>query len=235
MGVASGPVSFMQVFDSATEAIKQGGTRRGANMGILRVDHPDIDEFIAMKADMTTLQNFNISVAVTDRFMEARRDGRRTFDTHQPAERQVVGHASAASSGTRSFNNAWKNGDPGVDLHRPHQRRACEPGPEARADRIDEPVRRTAALSLRLLQPGFDQPRPLHEGRAGQQDGRLRAPRPVVRRTVHLLDNVIEMNNYPIPEIAETSHAIRRIGLGVMGWADLLDRASHPLRLAKRR
>jgi len=112
-GVASGPVSFMKVFDGATEAIKQGGMRRGANMGILRVDHPDIDKFIAVKADMVTLQNFNISVAVTERFMQALERGE-DYELIDPRDGRVVGTKSARAVWQRLVENAWKNGDPGI-------------------------------------------------------------------------------------------------------------------------
>ena len=221
MGVASGPVSFMRVFDSATEAIKQGGTRRGANMGILRVDHPDIDEFIAMKADMTTLQNFNISVAVTEPFMNAVESGG-TFDIINPTNGQVVGKRDAREVWEKMFANAWKNGDPGVVfIDRINAGRANpvpKRGPvESTNPCGEQPLYPYDSCNLGSINLGH-----FTKGAPGQKTVDFEALGTVVRRTVHMLDNVIEMNNYPIPEIAETSHAIRRIGLGVMGWADML-------------
>lgn len=221
MGVASGPVSFMRVFDSATEAIKQGGTRRGANMGILRVDHPDIDEFIAMKADMTTLQNFNISVAVTEPFMNAVESGG-TFDIINPTNGQVVGKRDAREVWEKMFANAWKNGDPGVIfIDRINGGRANpvpKRGPvESTNPCGEQPLYPYDSCNLGSINLGH-----FTKGVPGQKTIDFDALGTVVRRTVHMLDNVIEMNNYPIPEIAETSHSIRRIGLGVMGWADML-------------
>lgn len=221
MGVASGPVSFMKVFDSATEAIKQGGTRRGANMGILRVDHPDIDDFIAMKADMTTLQNFNISVAVTEPFMKAVETGG-MFDVINPTNGQVVGQRDARKVWETMFANAWRNGDPGVIfIDRINSGRANpvpKRGPvESTNPCGEQPLYPYDSCNLGSINLGH-----FAKGAPGSKTVDFEALGTVVRRTVHLLDNVIEMNNYPIPEIAETSHAIRRIGLGVMGWADLL-------------
>jgi ribonucleoside-diphosphate reductase alpha chain len=221
MGVASGPVSFMKVFDAATEAIKQGGTRRGANMGILRVDHPDIDAFIEMKADMTTLQNFNISVAVTDRFMEALHAGT-DYELLNPKNGQVVGTRSACDLWETLLRNAWKNGDPGlVFIDRINAGRA-NPTPargpiESTNPCGEQPLYAYDSCNLGSLNLAHFTIGP--EGAKAVDYARLGK---VVRRSVHLLDNVIEMNAYPIPEIAETSHAIRRIGLGVMGWADML-------------
>jgi ribonucleoside-diphosphate reductase alpha chain len=221
MGVASGPVSFMRVFDSATEAIKQGGTRRGANMGILRVDHPDIDDFISMKSDMTTLQNFNISVAITEPFMRAVETGG-SFDVINPQTGQVVGQRDARELWERMFANAWKNGDPGVVfIDRINQGRANpvpKRGPvESTNPCGEQPLYPFDSCNLGSINLGH-----FTTGEPGSKTVDFEALGTVVRRTVHLLDNVIEMNNYPIPEIAETSHAIRRIGLGVMGWADML-------------
>ena len=221
MGVASGPVSFMRVFDSATEAIKQGGTRRGANMGILRVDHPDIDEFIKMKADMTTLQNFNISVAVTEAFMKAVEAGT-DFDVINPQTGSIVGQRDARQVWETMFANAWKNGDPGVVfIDRINAGRANpvpKRGPvESTNPCGEQPLYPYDSCNLGSINLGH-----FTKGPAGNKTVDYERLGTVVRRTVHLLDNVIEMNNYPIPEIAETSHAIRRIGLGVMGWSDLL-------------
>ena len=221
MGVASGPVSFMRVFDSATEAIKQGGTRRGANMGILRVDHPDIDEFIKMKADMTTLQNFNISVAVTEAFMKAVEAGT-TYEVINPQTGAVVGQRDAREVWETMFANAWKNGDPGVIfIDRINSGRANpvpKRGPvESTNPCGEQPLYPYDSCNLGSINLGH-----FTKGAPGSKTVDYERLGTVVRRTVHLLDNVIEMNNYPIPQIAETSHAIRRIGLGVMGWADLL-------------
>ncbi|MCC7363021.1 MAG: vitamin B12-dependent ribonucleotide reductase [Dehalococcoidia bacterium] len=221
MGVASGPVSFMKVFDSATEAIKQGGTRRGANMGILRVDHPDIDAFIETKADMTTLQNFNISVAVTDAFMQAVESGT-DYDLVHPSTGEVIAQRNAREVWETMLNNAWKNGDPGVIfIDRINAGRANpvpKRGPvESTNPCGEQPLYPFDSCNLGSINLGH-----FTTGAAGAKQVDYERLGKVVRRAVHLLDNVIEMNNYPIKEIEETSNAIRRIGLGVMGWADML-------------
>jgi ribonucleoside-diphosphate reductase alpha chain len=220
-GVASGPVSFMKVFDGATEAIKQGGTRRGANMGILAVDHPDIEKFIEAKADMTTLTNFNISVAVTEKFMQAvERD--EEYDLWDPHLKKVAGHRRAREIWDKMVHNAWKNGDPGLVFIDRINESASNPVPKFGPIESTNPCGEQALYAYDSCNLGSINLAnfAVRKSNGWQVDwDRLGTVIPIC---VRLLDNVIEMNTYPIPEIAQMSHANRRIGLGVMGFADLL-------------
>jgi ribonucleoside-diphosphate reductase alpha chain len=218
-GVASGPVSFINAFDAATDVVKQGGTRRGANMGILNVTHPDILKFIRSKEDGQHLVNFNISVAVTEEFMEkVKRD--EDYDLINPRTGQVTGRLNARKVFNLMAEMAWKTGDPGiVFLDRINR---DNPNPQLGYIESTNPCGEQPLLPYESCNLGsLNLARMVHYtvddvGMDWQQLAR------VVRTAVHLLDNVIDMNNYPISEIAEMSRKTRRIGVGVMGWSDLL-------------
>ncbi|MCA9738246.1 MAG: vitamin B12-dependent ribonucleotide reductase [Gemmatimonadota bacterium] len=230
MGVASGPVSFMRLYDASTEVVKQGGTRRGANMGILRVDHPDIREFITCKEDTSQVTNFNISVAITDRFMQAVQDGG-SYDLLSPRNGEVVGQEDAREIFDMIVHGAWNTGEPGVFFID----RANEYNPvpalgsyEATNPCGEQPLLPYDVCNLGSINLGTfvrkDAPRDgLPEERI-DWDGLRR----VVHLSTHFLDNVIDANHYPLPEIHDLAQRIRRVGLGVMGWADMLVRLGVP-------
>jgi ribonucleoside-diphosphate reductase alpha chain len=227
-GVASGPVSFMRVFDAATESIKQGGTRRGANMAILSVDHPDIETFINVKSDMTTLQNFNISVAVTERFMQAVEAGE-SYDLINPRTGAVVGQRDARAIFRQIVENAWKNGDPGLvfldrinrDNPTPHLGQIEATNPCGEQPLLPYESCNLGSLNLaRFVRPAARKDGRRNPGPAFELDwDALAAAIPVC---IRFLDDVIDANRYPIPEIDEMTKKTRKVGLGVMGWADLL-------------
>jgi len=214
-GVSSGPVSFMKIYNTATDVIKQGGARRGANMGILRVDHPDILEFIRVKRESAELGNFNISVAVTDAFMEAIRRGE-TCRLVNPRSGQVVGELPARLVFDEIVTSAWMSGDPGIVFIDRINR--ANPTPHVGEFESTNPCGEQPLLpyeacvlgSLNLVR--YVKNRALDYPTLGED----------VRMSVRFLDDVIDVNCYPIPAVERMHKGNRKIGLGVMGWADTL-------------
>ncbi len=223
MGVASGPVSFMRLYDASTEVVKQGGTRRGANMGILRVDHPDIRAFIRCKNDTSQITNFNISVAMTDAFMEAVKGGG-AYELVSPRDGRVVGVEDAGEIFDMIVEGAWTTGEPGVFFI--DRANDLNPVPELGSYEATNPCGEQPLLAYDVCNLGSINVGAfvLDAGPASRATIDWDGLRRTVHMSIHFLDNVIDANRYPLKEITELAKKIRRVGLGVMGWADLLVR-----------
>jgi ribonucleoside-diphosphate reductase alpha chain len=218
-GVASGPVSFMRVFNMATEAVKQGGTRRGANMGILRVDHPDILEFIDCKRDNADITNFNISVGITEEFMQAVEQDL-AYNLIDPHTKEAVNTLQAKDVFQKIVDSAWSNGEPGIIfLDRLNRDNVV---PSMGQIESTNPCGEQPLLPFESCNLGSINLLEMLVETKGSYNIDWKKLERTVQKAIHFLDNVIDANQYPLEIIDHTTHQTRKVGLGVMGWADAL-------------
>jgi ribonucleoside-diphosphate reductase alpha chain len=224
-GGASGPASFMRVFNMATEVIKQGGTRRGANMGVLRVDHPDIMEFVSLKKKPDEMTNFNLSVGLTKEFMEAlEKDGE--YHLMNPRTMKEGGRLKAREVFEAIVSAAWETGDPGVlFLDRINE---ANPTPQIGDMETTNPCGEVPLLPYEPCVLGSINLSHMVKERNGKWEADFEKIRKTVRHAVHFLDNVIDMSHYPLPQITHMAKGNRKIGLGVMGLAHFFIRLGIP-------
>lgn len=224
-GVSSGPVSFIEVFNAATNAIKQGGKRRGANMGVLRVDHPDIIEFIKSKEDIHRLTNFNISVALTDKFMKALETGS-DYDLINPRTKKVVKKESAQKIFDMIVEHAWKSGEPGIIFLDEINRK--NPTPEIGEMESTNPCGEQPLLPYEACNLGSLNLNHILIKKNKKYEIDWKKLESITFKAIHFLDNVIDRSNYPLKKIDELVKGNRKIGLGIMGWADMLFKLGIP-------
>lgn len=218
-GVASGPVSFMKVFNTATEVIKQGGARRGANMGILRVDHPDIMEFIRAKENPAEFTNFNLSVGIDDNFMKAFENDS-TFDLINPRNNKTANRLKAKDVFNSIVDAAWKNGEPGIVFLDTINR--FNPTPHLGRIEATNPCGEQPLLPYEACNLGSVNLTRMLKKKDNRNEIDYNKLEAIINIAVRFLDNVIDVNKYPLPQIDRMCKGNRKIGLGIMGFADML-------------